>query len=116
MARVSGMRSDTSDPSPGRLAMSMEPRRPSMVRLPTSMPTPRPDRLVTAAAVEKPGWKMNLWTCASDMRSRSITTSSLSRRPCRLDWILVARDSVFASSYGVGAMYYARRLKFCQSA
>ena len=28
-----------------------------MVRLTTSMPTPRPETLVTSAAVEKPGWK-----------------------------------------------------------
>jgi len=29
------------------------------------MPTPRPDTLVTVAAVEKPGAKMNLWICCS---------------------------------------------------
>ena len=29
------------------------------------MPTPRPDRSVTASAVEKPGWKIRSQTCAS---------------------------------------------------
>jgi hypothetical protein len=32
----------------------------SMLVFTTSMPTPRPDTLVTLAAVEKPGAKMNL--------------------------------------------------------
>jgi hypothetical protein len=31
------------------------------------MPTPRPDTFVTFSAVEKPGAKMNLWICASDI-------------------------------------------------
>ena len=41
-----------------------------MVRT-TSMPTPRPDTLVTVVAVEKPGAKMNLWIWASVIFSSS---------------------------------------------
>jgi hypothetical protein len=37
----------------------MLPRRLSMVRLTTSMPTPRPETEVISAAVEKPGWKIS---------------------------------------------------------
>ncbi|NLS29114.1 hypothetical protein S2M10_41340 [Sphingomonas sp. S2M10] len=86
------MRSTTLEPSPGTEVMSIAPRRLSMVRLTTSMPTPRPDRLVTAAAVEKPGWKiswssslsLSCWPgwirpCASALartRSRSIPRPS----------------------------------------
>jgi len=58
IASVSGRRSVTSEPCPGVLDRSIAPRSPSIVRLTTSIPTPRPDRLVTCAAVEKPGWKM----------------------------------------------------------
>ena len=59
MASVSGSRTVTVVPSPGRLAMSTLPRSAVMLRLTTSMPTPRPDRLVTCSAVEKPGSKMS---------------------------------------------------------
>ena len=40
------------------------------------MPTPRPDTLVTFAAVEKPGAKMNFWICASDILSSSASVAS----------------------------------------
>jgi hypothetical protein len=41
------------------------PRSASMLRLTTSMPTPRPDRSVTLSAVEKPGAKISCQTSAS---------------------------------------------------
>ncbi len=44
----------------------------------TSMPTPRPDRSVTSAAVEKPGSRIN----ASTSRAPSRARSSLVRSPC----------------------------------
>ena len=62
MASVNGMRSEISEPSPGTVETSMAPRSASMVFLTTSMPTPRPERLVTACAVEKPGWKISCST------------------------------------------------------
>ena len=57
IASVSGRRMRKVVPSPIRLSSSMLPRRASMLRRTTSMPTPRPDRLVTCSAVEKPGSK-----------------------------------------------------------
>ena len=48
MASVSGRRRVISVPWPGWVAMSIVPRRPSIVRLTTSMPTPRPDSAVTS--------------------------------------------------------------------
>ncbi len=53
------------EPSPGTDLTSIVPPICSMLVCTTSMPTPRPDTLVTVAAVEKPGVKMNLWICAS---------------------------------------------------
>ena len=58
IAKVSGKRSVMVDPRPAELATSIVPRSPSIVRFTTSIPTPRPERLVTVAAVEKPGWKI----------------------------------------------------------
>ena len=55
MASVSGSRSATDEPCPGVVANSIVPRRPSMVRLTTSIPTPRPERAEMFCAVEKPG-------------------------------------------------------------
>ena len=40
------------------------------------MPTPRPDTPVTWVAVEKPGAKMNLCICASDILSSSASVAS----------------------------------------
>ena len=53
------------EPSHGTDLTSMVPPMRSMLVRTTSMPTPRPDTLVTLAAVEKPAAKMNLWICAS---------------------------------------------------
>ena len=46
-------------PIPFWLLTSMEPRRASMLRFTTSIPTPRPETLVTCLAVEKPGAKIS---------------------------------------------------------
>ena len=43
----------------------------SMLVLTTSMPTPRPETLVTFAAVEKPGFMMKAWIWLSDMAASS---------------------------------------------
>ena len=61
----------TLEPSPATDLTSMVPPIWSILVRTTSMPTPRPDTLVTAAAVEKPGAKMNLWICASVIFSSS---------------------------------------------
>ncbi|MNP43617.1 hypothetical protein D3C76_1374460 [compost metagenome] len=60
IARVSGRRMRTTVPLPGWLSRSTVPRSKVMLRLTTSMPTPRPERLVTTWAVEKPGSKIRL--------------------------------------------------------
>src|SRR5262249_57507255 len=70
-ASVSGILMVKQEPSPNTDFTSTVPPIWSMLVLTTSMPTPRPDTLVTAAAVEKPGAKMNLWICASVIFSAS---------------------------------------------
>ena len=60
MASVSGSRTVMVVPLPGTESISTVPRRASMARLTTSMPTPRPETLVTVSEVEKPGKKMRL--------------------------------------------------------
>ena len=59
MASVRGRRIDMVVPWPSWLRTSMVPRSAVMLRLTTSMPTPRPERLLTCSAVENPGWKIN---------------------------------------------------------
>jgi len=58
MAVVSGKTSVKREPWPGVDWMRTLPRNDSILRLTTSMPTPRPEISVTCLAVEKPGWKM----------------------------------------------------------
>ena len=65
MASVSGILMMKLEPCAGTDFTSMVPPIWSILVRTTSMPTPRPDTLVTLAAVEKPGAKMNLWICAS---------------------------------------------------
>ena len=71
MASVSGILMVTEEPSPATDLTSMVPPIWSILVRTTSMPTPRPDTEVTAAAVEKPGAKMNLWIWASVIFSSS---------------------------------------------
>ena len=63
------------EPSPATDLTSMVPPIWSMLVRTTSMPTPRPETLVTVAAVEKPGAKMNLWICASVIFSSSASVA-----------------------------------------
>ena len=69
IARVSGILMRKRLPWPNTLCSSIRPPICSMLVLTTSMPTPRPDTEVTAAAVEKPGWKMKRRISSSLMRS-----------------------------------------------
>ena len=76
MASVSGILMRKLEPSPGTDLTSMVPPIWSMLVRTTSMPTPRPDTLVIFAAVEKPGAKMNLWICDSDIFSISASVAT----------------------------------------
>lgn len=58
-------------PLPNSLDTSMTPPIFSMFVFTTSMPTPRPETLVTAAAVEKPALKIRCPASRSDIRSAS---------------------------------------------
>jgi hypothetical protein len=60
IASVSGRRTVKVDPSPSTVLTSTLPRRLWMLRRTTSMPTPRPEMLVTWSAVEKPASKIRL--------------------------------------------------------
>ncbi len=75
MARVSGILMVTDEPSPATDLMSMVPPIWSILVRTTSMPTPRPETEVMAAAVEKPGAKMNLWIWASVIFSSSASVT-----------------------------------------
>ena len=75
MASVSGILMVTEDPSPATDLMSMVPPIWSILVRTTSMPTPRPETEVMAAAVEKPGAKMNLWIWASLIFSSSASVT-----------------------------------------
>ena len=72
---VSGILMVTEEPSPATDLMSMVPPIWSILVRTTSMPTPRPETEVTAAAVEKPGAKMNLWIWASVIFSSSASVT-----------------------------------------
>lgn len=65
--RVNGMRTVNVLPSPGIDETTTVPPSFSIVDRTMSRPTPRPERLVTAAAVEKPGVKMS--ACSPDPQS-----------------------------------------------
>ena len=76
MASVSGILTVKLVPSPLVEVTSTVPPICSILVRTTSMPTPRPDTLVTLAAVEKPGAKMKRWICASDIFSISASVAS----------------------------------------
>ena len=78
IASVSGILMVKVLPSPATLFRSIVPPIFSMLVLTTSIPTPRPLTAVTAAAVEKPGWKMKRCNCASGIASSSPWVA----RPC----------------------------------
>ena len=81
MARVSGILILTVVPSPGRLNMSTTPPIFSMLDFTTSMPTPRPEMLVTVCAVENPGRKIRFSASRSLSFSACSAAAVLSRRP-----------------------------------
>ena len=60
IARVSGRRMVKRLPTPSCELTSTVPRKAWMFLPTTSMPTPRPERLVTFSAVEKPASKIRL--------------------------------------------------------
>jgi hypothetical protein len=62
IASVSGIVSRQVVPLPRVDSTSTEPPMRSMLVFTTSIPTPRPDTLVTFWAVEKPGWKTSIIT------------------------------------------------------
>ncbi len=74
MARVRGIRSVKVVPWPGVERMSILPRNLVMFFATTSMPTPRPEMLVTTAAVEKPGWRIRLSNSFSSGTSPGLTS------------------------------------------
>ncbi len=88
IASVSGILSFTVEPSPSRLKMSTTPPIFSMLDFTTSMPTPRPETLVTVFAVENPGRKIRF------KASRSLSLFGLFRpQQALLDRLLLdARD------------------------
>ena len=67
MARVSGILIRKVVPRPATDDSSMVPPMRSILVRTTSMPTPRPETLVTFSAVEKPARKMNCRICCSLM-------------------------------------------------
>ncbi len=69
MARVSGILILIVVPRPGWLCRSTVPPIFSMFVLTTSMPTPRPETLLTLAAVEKPGRKIRSSASRSAIRA-----------------------------------------------
>ena len=75
MASVSGRRMSIVLPLPATLWIATVPRKASMLRRTTSMPTPRPDKLVMVSAVEKPASKISLRI------SSSAGTTPCSTRP-----------------------------------
>ena len=76
MANVKGNLIVKRVPCPGDVSTSKTPLRRLMLRLTTSMPTPRPDTSETTSAVENPGVKI------SSMISRSLKRSSAEISPC----------------------------------
>ena len=99
IASVSGMRKLTVVPSPSTEAMSMTPPSLVMLVLTTSMPTPRPDRLLTSAAVEKPGAntsRTRLLSGIAAISSSVIMPFSTAFRPTR--WGSMPRPSSMIST------------------
>lgn len=83
MANVSGMRMTKRVPAPGREATETTPPIAWMFSRTTSRPTPRPETLVTARAVEKPGTKMKRATSSGDMAASSCSLASSSAAALR---------------------------------
>ena len=76
MASVSGILMTKVVPLPAMESSSIVPPIFSTLVFTTSMPTPRPETLVTVAAVDKPGLKISCRICLSLMVSRSDSLTS----------------------------------------
>ena len=76
MATVRGMRRTKLVPCPAREVISTWPPIRSMWARTTSMPTPRPEMLVTVSAVEKPGAMIRAKVAGSDRPAASSAVSS----------------------------------------
>ena len=63
------------EPLPSTDLSSIVPPIFSMFERTTSMPTPRPDTLVTFSAVDRPALKMSCWICCSDMLATSASVA-----------------------------------------
>ncbi len=72
MASVSGIFILNVVPWPSSVRTSTDPPIFSMLVRTTSIPTPRPDTFVTAAAVEKPGIKISCTASLSDIDSATL--------------------------------------------
>ena len=77
IASVSGIFTLNVVPRPITVCTSTVPPIASMLVFTTSMPTPRPEMLLTCSAVENPGWKMTL----TMSRSGRVAASSAVIRP-----------------------------------
>jgi len=108
MARVSGSTSRNVEPCPCTDETLTRPRMPSMLRLTTSMPTPRPEISVTRAAVEKPGRKISAWTSWS-FSSWFSATSPFSRALTRIRSRFRPRPSSVSSTMIEPPSWYAER-------
>ncbi len=95
MASVSGSRMRMVEPLPRWLSTATVPRSPSIDRLTTSIPTPRPETLETARAVEKPGRKIransslseSLASASTSPRSRALARMAAGSSPAPSSWI-----------------------------
>ena len=93
MASVSGILMMKVVPWPSRERMSMVPPMRSMLVFTTSIPTPRPETAVTAAAVEKPGRKMKRWMSRSGIPASSASVA----RPCASTFWRILLDAQAAA-------------------
>ena len=75
IASVTGSRSTNVVPFPSSERISIVPPSARMRVMATSIPTPRPDTLVTASAVEKPGRASTRKSCSSVSASACVSTT-----------------------------------------
>ena len=98
MARVSGMASRTTVPAPGSDEISSEPRICLMLEATTSIPTPRPEILVTSAAVEKPGSRISSTISDSVISATwAVVTNRFSTADAATFWGSMPRPSSLTS-------------------
>ncbi len=111
MARVSGMVTRMTVPWPSVDVRSTLPPIFSMLVRTTSMPTPRPDTLVTASAVEKPGRKTRSRTARRLMAASSSGVTrpfSTALRPTRAGSMPAPSSAISMTTWPDS--WYARRV------